>query len=93
MRAGHNGGRVVKLRGNGTELWQQEDGDVGKVVVLEVVVGVAADQVIPVCCFFGGRVACTACLCASSPTLSPTDPVPRGQLWPTGSVGPGAQGQ
>ena len=22
-----------------------------------------------------------------SPTLSPTDPVPRGQLWPTGSVG------
>jgi len=23
----------------------------------------------------------------------PTDPVPRGQLWPTGSVGPGAQGQ
>ena len=54
MRAGHNGGRVVKLRGDGTELWQQEDGDVGKVVVLEVVVGVAADQVIPVCCFFLG---------------------------------------
>ena len=24
-----------------------------------------------------------------SPTLSPTDPVPRGQLWPTGSVGAG----
>ena len=62
MRAGHNGGRVVKLRGNGTELWQQEDGDVGKVVVLEVVVGVAADQVIPVCCFLGGRVACKHCV-------------------------------
>ena len=28
-----------------------------------------------------------------SPTLSPTDPVPRGQIWPTGSVGPGAQGE
>ena len=26
---------------------------------------------------------------APSPTLSPTDPVPRGQLWPTGSVGAG----
>ena len=32
----------------------------------------------------------TACLrlsLAPSPTLSPTDPVPRGQLWLTGSVG------
>ena len=29
----------------------------------------------------------------SLPTLSPTVPVPRGQLWPTGSVGRGAQGQ
>jgi len=61
MRAGHNGGRVVKLRGDGTELWQQEDGDVGKVVVLEVVVGVAADQVIPVCCFFWGE-GCMHCV-------------------------------
>ena len=29
------------------------------------------------------------CMHAPSPTLLPTDPVPRGQLWPTGSVGAG----
>ena len=39
------------------------------------------------------------CLCVCAPHAKcmraprPTDPVPRGQLWPTGSVGRGAQGQ